>query len=260
MLRRRPRIAWLDLGDPGAFSSPAGPLERWQDHGLGLLRTVLRDGGVRTGIESVRSIPPGRRLTRRLARYDLVLMNVRSYTFPIAAEVARAYRARRRDGRVLVGGMHATVAPEEMEAEAAFDHIVEGAAEANILEIVQHLDDLPRRIEGRGAKSMAHWPMIDRTLWPDPRRRSFPWPLEPSAGWGPAPVATVLTSRSCPWRCAFCNESAYVPTLQRRPVDLVIDELNHLDETHGPLGSVVIHDSMFFQHPGWLKEWLDKYP
>lgn len=46
----------------------------------------------------------------------------------------------------------------------------------------------------------------------------------------------------------------------RKPVDQVIDELNYLDDKFGPLGSVVIHDSMFFQQPSWLKEWLDKYP
>jgi radical SAM superfamily enzyme YgiQ (UPF0313 family) len=40
----------------------------------------------------------------------------------------------------------------------------------------------------------------------------------------------------------------------------VIEELNLLDETYGPIGSVVIHDSMFFQNPGWLREWLNKYP
>ena len=35
----------------------------------------------------------------------------------------------------------------------------------------------------------------------------------------------------------------------RRPVDQVIDELNYLDDKYGPIGSVVIHDSMFFQQP-----------
>jgi radical SAM superfamily enzyme YgiQ (UPF0313 family) len=41
---------------------------------------------------------------------------------------------------------------------------------------------------------------------------------------------------------------------------MVIEELNYLDETYGPIGSVVIHDSMFFQNPRWLEEWIDKYP
>ena len=58
----------------------------------------------------------------------------------------------------------------------------------------------------------------------------------------------------------FCNEISYISPMARRSVDQVIDELNYLDETYGPLGSFVIHDSMFFQQPSWLKEWLEKYP
>jgi len=48
--------------------------------------------------------------------------------------------------------------------------------------------------------------------------------------------------------------------MKRKPVDEVIDELNELDEKYGPLGSVVIHDSMFFQNPSWIEEWIEKYP
>lgn len=107
---------------------------------------------------------------------------------------------------------------------------------------------------------MADWPMLDRTLWPRPGPRDRIWPLEPPCGWGPGPVATVLTSRVCPWQCSFCNESAFVPAMGRKPVELVIEELNYLDDRFGPIGSVVIHDSMFFQQPAWLREWLDKYP
>ena len=102
--------------------------------------------------------------------------------------------------------------------------------------------------------------MMDRTLWPNPKLKDFPWPLEPECGWGPGPVATIITSRVCPWQCVFCNESSYIPNMGRKSVDQVIDELNFLDDHYGPLGSVVIHDSMFFQSPSWLREWLEKYP
>jgi anaerobic magnesium-protoporphyrin IX monomethyl ester cyclase len=88
----------------------------------------------------------------------------------------------------------------------------------------------------------------------------FPWPLEPKCGWGPGPVASIITSRVCPWQCSFCSEASFIPSMGRRSVDQVIDELNYLDRKHGPLGSVVIHDSMFFQNPPYLREWLEKYP
>ena len=156
--------------------------------------------------------------------------------------------------------MHATVAPDEMEAIHEFDYICQGPGENTIVELLKDPAAFPRMVMGVGTKSMADWPMMDRTLWPDPHLADFPWPLEPECGWGPGPVVTMLTSRVCPWQCVFCNEASYIPNMGRKPVDQVIDELNFLDDKYGPIGSVVIHDSMFFQQPTWLREWLEKYP
>ena len=171
----------------------------------------------------------------------------------------------KRQGLVLAGGMHATVAPDEMVAIPEFDHICQGPGEKIIVDLVTNPSAYPRLVHGESAKSMAEWPLIDRTLWPQPqgwrnkRRWHWKWPLEPACGWGPGPVATLITSRVCPWQCVFCNENSYIPNMGRKPVDQVIDELNFLDRQYG-VGSVVIHDSMFFQNPTWLKEWIEKYP
>jgi anaerobic magnesium-protoporphyrin IX monomethyl ester cyclase len=168
------------------------------------------------------------------------------------------------NGMILTGGMHATVALDEMTTIEEFDRICQGPGENIIVDLIRDPKSFPRVIMGIGANSMAEWPMIDRTLWPQPASkklaRKFNWPLEPECGWGLPGVATILTSRVCPWQCVFCNENSYIPNMGRRPVDMVIDELNYLDRKHGPIGSLVIHDSMFFQNPSWLQEWLEKYP
>jgi radical SAM superfamily enzyme YgiQ (UPF0313 family) len=254
---------WLDLGDLGDLVHPHGPHEQWQDHGLGLLRTILRQNGITTDIYSTRLATSWQQVRKNLSGYDMLLLNVRSYTFPVALRAAQLFKEVNPGGIVIAGGMHATVALDEMTEAPAFDHICRSAGEETIVDLVRDPAAFPRVVLGRGARSMAEWPMIDRTLWPKPHRRlrkRFPWPLEPECGWGPGPVVTLLTSRVCPWRCVFCNESSYIPNMGRKPVDAVIEELNYLDETYGPIGSLVIHDSMFFQQPRWLREWLDKYP
>lgn len=261
---RQSDILWLDLGDLGDLVNPDGPHEQWQDHGLGLLRTILHQNGIQTDVLSTRAVTSWQQLRQQLPGYKMMLMNVRSYTFPSALKAAQIYKEVNPDGLILTGGMHATVALDEMLEVPQFDHICQGPGENTIVDLVRDPGAFPRVFMGRAAKSMAEWPMIDRTLWPQPNsrrlRKSFNWPLEPECGWGPAPVVTLLTSRVCPWQCVFCNEASYIPNMGRRPVDMVIDELNYLDETYGPIGSVVIHDSMFFQNPSWLKEWIEKYP
>jgi anaerobic magnesium-protoporphyrin IX monomethyl ester cyclase len=254
------RRLWLDLGDLGVYVEPAGAHDRWQDHGMGLLRTILKNSGVETEMFSLRSLLSWDELPHKLAGYDMLIMNVRSYTFPFAYKAAKTFKKMNPKGVVVTGGMHATVAPDEMEAIEEFDRICQGPGESIIVDLVQDPLSFPRTVVGIGAKSMADWPLMDRTLWPNPNLPDFPWPLEPECGWGPGPVATILTSRVCPWQCVFCNEASYIPNMGRKPVEMVIEELNYLDDTYGPLGSVVIHDSMFFQQPGWLQEWLEKYP
>jgi radical SAM superfamily enzyme YgiQ (UPF0313 family) len=257
-------ILWLDLGDLGDLVSPAGPHEQWQDHGLGLLRTILHQNGVLTDIASTRAVTSWDQLRKQMVGYSKLVMNVRSYTFPVAYRSAKLFKEINPDGIVITGGMHATVALDEMEAVPEFDRICQGPGEKIIVDLVKDPLSFPRVVLGVGAKSMAEWPMIDRTLWPKPASkrlaRTFNWPLEPECGWGPPPVATILTSRVCPWQCVFCNENSYIPNMGRRPVDMVIEELNFLDDKYGPIGSVVIHDSMFFQNPSWLEEWIEKYP
>jgi anaerobic magnesium-protoporphyrin IX monomethyl ester cyclase len=257
------RIVWLDLGDLGDLVNPAGPHEQWQDHGLGLLRTILHQNGIMTDLLSTRACTSWEELEAQLKGYEVLIMNVRSYTFPAAYRSAQIFKRVNPQGMVLTGGMHATVALDEMEAIPEFDRICQGPGENIIVDLVKDPQSFPRVILGVGAKSMADWPMIDRTLWPQPASkklaRKFNWPLEPECGWGPPPVVTLITSRVCPWQCVFCNENSYIPNMGRRPVEMVIDELNYLDGKYS-IGSLVIHDSMFFQNPSWLEEWLEKYP
>jgi anaerobic magnesium-protoporphyrin IX monomethyl ester cyclase len=262
--RPQSKIVWLDLGDLGDLVNPAGPHEQWQDHGLGLLRTILHNSGIQTDLLSTRAVTDWNQLRRQLHGYQTLIMNVRSYTYPVALKAAQIFKEVNPHGLILTGGMHATVAMDEMEAVPEFDRICQGPGEQVIVDLVKDPLSFPRTFVGTGTRSMADWPMIDRTLWPQPAsrrlRRGFHWPLEPECGWGPAPVVTILTSRVCPWQCVFCNENSYIANMGRRPVDMIIEELNYLDETYGPLGSVVIHDSMFFQNPSWLREWIEKYP
>lgn len=248
------------MGDIGTFHTPQTNLDMWQDHGLGVLRTIMHNQGVFTDIVSLKALRSWDELAPKIENYEIALMNVRSYTFPVATQAAKIFKEVNPNGIVIAGGMHATVALKEMIPIKNFDYIVQGGGEETIVDLVKDPKSFKRVVQGISSASLSDWPQIDRTLWPNPDRPDYPYPLEPSIGWGPNPVASIITSRVCPWACSFCNEASFIPTISRRTVDQVIDELNYLDRTFGPLGSFVIHDSMFFQQPNWLEEWLEKYP
>jgi len=199
--KKKSKILWIDLGDLGDLVHPDGPHEQWQDHGLGLLRTILKQNGIETDLVSTRAVTSWEQFRKQIVGYDMALMNVRSYTFPSGRKAAQLFKEVNPGGIVLAGGMHATVAPDEMQAEPAFDHICQGPGEKVIVDLVKDPGAFPRLFQGESARSMGEWPMIDRTLWPKPaswqtrRRFKWHWPMEPECGWGPGPVATILTSR-----------------------------------------------------------------
>src|SRR3990172_9984509 len=143
--RRDSRILWLDLGDLGDLVNPAGPHEQWQDRGLGLLRPILHQNGVLTDLFSTRQCTSWDEVKKHLAGYDMLIMNVRSYTYPSAYRSAKLFKEVNPQGIVLTGGMHATVAPDEMEAVPEFDKICQGPGEDLIADLVKDPAALDRK-------------------------------------------------------------------------------------------------------------------
>ncbi len=73
---------------------------------------------------------------QRLTGYEMLIMNVRSYTFPVAHRAAKLFTEVNPTGLVLVGGMHATVALDEMEEIPEFDKICQGPGGNIIVDLV----------------------------------------------------------------------------------------------------------------------------
>ena len=86
-------IVWIDLGDLGDLVNPDGPHEQWQDHGLGLLRTILHQNGIQTDVLSTRAVTNWEQLRKQLDGYRMAIMNVRSYTYPSALKAASGQSA-----------------------------------------------------------------------------------------------------------------------------------------------------------------------
>src|SRR5438128_1611502 len=171
--RRHPKRLWLDLGDLGVLVHRGGVHPQWQDHGMGLLRTILHAHGVKTDMASTRAFTSWDAIGAKLRGHDVLLMNVRSYTFPVACEAARIFKAVNPGGLVVTGGIHATVAPHEMIRVAEFDKICRGPGEHVIVDLVRDPNAFPRVIAATGAKYMPEWPRIARTPRPKPPGRAL---------------------------------------------------------------------------------------
>lgn len=89
-----PQRLWLDLGELGSLLDAKGPHEQWQDHGMGLLRTILHQNGIFTDMISARAFSSWKQIGKEMRGYEMLIMNVRSYTFPVARTAAKLFNRR----------------------------------------------------------------------------------------------------------------------------------------------------------------------
>lgn len=190
------------------------------------------------------------RALRRMAP-DVVGITGYSHEGSRVKELARLVKSACPRCRVIVGGHHATVAPEDYEIDA-IDAIVRGEGCGPFRELVGRVavgepfanGKIPGvRVPGQGSSDADDWPQFPdpavlpaprRDLW-DPRRYFCVWVSENAPRFARLFPATsmVRTSFGCRMKCSFC----IVPKLfggrhQPRPVEAVADEIAGLATDH----------------------------
>lgn len=146
---------------------------------------------------------------------DLVAITVEAFTARRAYEIAAGYR--RRGVPVVMGGMHATLAPGEVAGHA--DAVYTGDAEARWAEVV---DDARRGVLR---------PRYDAPVGPPQpgtitRRDLY-------AGKGYLPLTLLQFGRGCRYRCEFCAVGAFFDHHQyTRAVQEVVAEIEAQGRRH----------------------------
>jgi len=151
---------------------------------------------------------------------DLVGITVMTDLAKRAYHLADGYR--RRGVKVVMGGVHPTVLPDESLEHA--DSVVVGEAEAV----------WPRLVSDAGSGQMQKvyraGKVTDLKEMPHPRRDLYPTPA--SNGYTPLAFG-IEASRGCPYDCEFCSIGRVMGHQYRlRPVPEVIAEVESIDSPH----------------------------
>ncbi len=158
--------------------------------------------------------------------------------------------------RMLAGGPHATILPEEPLLHG-FDATVVGEGEATITEAVQALmgympsEDVKGWVyldsEGKPKHAPARALIADLDSLPLPARHL----VDPS-DYGPADSTTlhsnIFSSRGCPARCTYCAGSLFGKKFRFRSAESVLDEIFHLNRTYGTTSFHFVDDAMTMDH------------
>jgi len=143
-------------------------------------------------------------------------VGISSFTSNInrAYELAELYRTN--NTKVALGGIHASLLPEEAEKYA--DAVIVGEAE-HVWESV--IDDF----ENNSLKKRYTGPVVDLKRDHILPRRDL---LSPKYFWG-----TIQTSRGCPFNCDFCSVTKYLGGRYRKKnTDDILDELETIDNEY----------------------------
>ncbi len=168
--------------------------------------------------------------------------------FHAAREIGGAIRSAFPELPLVAGGMHATVAPQDL-LDAGFDAVILGEAEWSFPQYLRNftagvfpeLDDgLAFRENGetRIFPQLQHPTDLDSLPFPARDLTPFDEYMRRSGGRWIRPghrVASVITSRGCPYRCTFC--SAFRLTgrkYRRRSAVNVLDEIAELVSRYRP--------------------------
>ncbi|HEX9446179.1 MAG TPA: radical SAM protein, partial [Candidatus Binatia bacterium] len=147
-----------------------------------------------------------------------------------ALEVAR--RARRATKAIIVlGGSHASAAPESLLAAPDVDYVIRGEGEKAFVDFLDFLrggtpiEDVPNLAYKKAGR--LHFNPIGENFAPDdlplPDLDDFAPSSYTLAG---KPMTFMITSRSCPHRCSFCSVHATFGTKYRlRSLDNVLEEI-----------------------------------
>lgn len=217
-------------------------------------------------------------LRRIIGRIQPDVVGITSFTVSLidVIEVARAVRAECPKAHICMGGHHPIAFPFEAARIAEFDSIIVGEGEYAFTQLVNTLESGGDITAIKGVYTATSiQPYIGRTMerdrrflqsvmvppayiddlddLPPPNRRVIRHINYHSTVGVSGNLATIITTRGCPYLCAFCD----VPykKYRQRNVDLVLDEVQQCldmgyDEVH-------FYDDLFNVNPRKVIEFCD---
>jgi radical SAM superfamily enzyme YgiQ (UPF0313 family) len=162
----------------------------------------------------------------RLARPDLILVtSAMTYWYTGVQEAVAAVRSRFPDAPLVLGGTYASLYPDHARRTSGADAVLTGPAEAAILDVVG---------SRTGYSARCRFDPQDLDAYPYPA-----FDLQTRIAYVP-----ILTTRGCPFACAYCASPLLEPRRLRRSPASVIAELEFW---HGRRGVVdfVLYDDAF---------------
>ena len=174
---------------------------------------------------------------KRYTGYDLYGISASTpqyYHAKIIKDIIRQYNP---DAKIIIGGSHPSSLPDQCVNDG-FDIAVAGEGENAVLQII---NDMKKGIDSPSILKLPYVDDIDSLPYPARHLidlKSYGYDLITGK------AATVITSRGCPYNCAFCSKDVWENSLRFHSADRVVNEIKEIIEKYNMRNFLFLDDAI----------------
>ena len=242
----------VTLVNPPQFTNyPQPPI------GLALIAAVLEREGYNVSILDANALGlQPRDVVPLVTGADVVGLTAMTPT--VGAAIGTAYHLKQANPAltIILGGAHATLLPDEtLDRAPGIDIITRGEGEETIIELLQALENnqpldkitgISYRANGKVIATPTRSSNVDMDSLPFLAYHLLPWQrYRPHPPHGRAlPFAAVVTSRGCPYRCAYCSKPIFGNKFRAQSPERVVEEVAYIKDNFG-VKEIAFYDDVF---------------
>jgi anaerobic magnesium-protoporphyrin IX monomethyl ester cyclase len=225
--------------------------------GLALIAAVLERAGYSVTLVDANALGIRPEAIPALAAgAEVIGLTAMTPTISTALKTAREIRRSMPGVKIIMGGAHATMlTPETMASAPEIDVIVRGEGDETILEVLRAIEGnqslegitgISYRAEGEIVHAADRASAVDMDALPYPAYHLLPRnkyrPHPPHGRY--LPFAAMVTSRGCPYHCAYCSKPVFGTRFRAQGPARVVDEMAYLKDRFG-VKEIAFYDDSF---------------
>ena len=219
----------------------AGYIKKYSDYELKIIDAQVEKMSYHQLDEEIKKFNP-----------DIVGITAMTFTLLDVLKSVEITKKRCPKSKIVIGGPHVQIYPEETANLKNIDYVVLGEGEKIFLKLIQNIDQ-PEKLKNVNGLVFKESGKIINTGKPDflnnldelpfPPRKILPYKKYFSLLAKGKVITTMFTSRGCPFQCAFCDRPAMGRIFRARSAKNVIDEMEECLELG--IKEIFIYDDTF---------------
>lgn len=174
-----------------------------------------------------------------ISNFQPEVVGITATTFTLLQALKIAEKAKDcRNIKVVLGGVHASIYPEETIGLDNVDYVVSGEGENAFLELLSNIE---RSTPVKTVRSKGHLEVLDALPFPD--RTFTDYTKYESILGSKGYITTMITSRGCPYKCIFCHRPHMGKQFRARSPKNVLNEMRQIKEMG--ISEVMVYDDTF---------------